>query len=145
MKKVLFRTLMSTLFATLFAVIIYHSLSKYIHKEAILIIGVLALMAAIPVIIGYLLAHVSLRSSNPLLIVAKFLFFSLNGLLIAGGTILTIAVSLEEIAAYISIPFLLAGSYTYYETIKLIRQPQNPNVQTLSGQDVLDDFFIDID
>ena len=143
MKKVLLRTLFLTLIAIVIAGITYILMTKNFDQEIILIISLLALSAAVPIIIGYIFANISLRSASPILTGVKFILFLVNGLLLIGATMLTIGFSLEEITVFISIPFLLAGSYTYYETIKLIRQPPNAEVQALSESAILDDFFID--
>ena len=113
------------------------------NQEIVLIIGILSLAAAVPILLGYFLANVALRSSNPIIVVAKVVLFILNGLLIIGTTLLTVYISFEETDVLISFPYLVAGYYTYYETIKLVRQPPNPEAQGLSDDDVLDEFFID--
>ena len=143
MKKVLLRTLFLTLIAIAIAGITYILMTRNFDKEVVLLISILALAAAVPIIIGYIFADISLRSASPILTGVKFILFLVNGLLLIGATMLTVGFSLEKITVFISIPFLLAGSYTYYETIKLIRQPPNAEVQALSESDVLDDFFID--
>lgn len=143
MKKVLLRTFLLTLFAVLINGMRYFSMANNFNQEIVLIIGILSLAAAVPILLGYFLANVSLRSSNPIIVVAKVVLFILNGLLIIGTTLLTVYISFEETDVLISFPYLVAGYYTYYETIKLVRQPPNPEAQGLSDDDVLDEFFID--
>lgn len=145
MKKVLLRTLVFTLLAVLITGIVYSFITRRFYQETVSIIAVLALLAAIPVVLGYIIAHASLRFPHPILQGIKFLLFIVNGFLFVAATILTILIGSEEVAAFIGIPFILAGFYTYYETIKLIRQPPNPEAQMLSNSDndVLDDFFMD--
>lgn len=143
MKKVLLRTISLTLIAIFINGIKYAFMTGRFNKEVVLIIGMLALLAAIPIILGYISAYFSLRSSNSILVGIKFILFLVNGLLIIGTTILTLYIALEETDVLVSLPYLIAGTYTYYETIKLIRQPPNPNAQGLSDGSILDDFFID--
>lgn len=143
MKKVLLITLILTLVALLINGLRYLSMPSGLNREVVMAIGVLALMAAIPVTLGYIFAHLCLRSSHPILVGLKLILFLVNGLLIIGTTMLTFYVIFEEADALVSVPYLIAGIYTYYETVKLIRQPPNPEAQGLSDNDVLDDFFID--
>lgn len=143
MKKVLLRTILFTLIAIFINGIKHVFMTGRFDKEIILIIGVLALIAAIPIILGYISAYFSLRSSNSILEGIKFILFFANGVLIIGTTILTLYIALEETNILVSLPYLAAGTYTYYETIKLIRQPPSPKVQGLSDSTILDDFFID--
>jgi hypothetical protein len=141
MKKVLLRILFLTLAALFIAAITYISIKKSFGKEVIILISALALSSAIPIIIGYIFANISLRSASPILTVVKLILFLINGLLIIGATMLTIGFCFEEKIVFISIPFLLAGAYTYYETIQLIRQPPSAKVQAFSEDAILDDFL----
>jgi hypothetical protein len=103
----------------------------------------LSLAAAVPVLLGFLFANISLRSPSPIIVVAKIILFLLNGLLIIGTTILTFYIAFEDLDILVSVPYLIAGSYTYYETIKIIREPLNSKTQGLSDDGILDDIFID--
>lgn len=143
MKKVLLRTILLTLIAIFINGIKYKFMTGRFDKEVVLIIGMLALIAAIPIILGYISAYFSLRSSNSILLGIKFILFLANGLLIIGTTILTLYIAFEETDILVSLPYLVAGTYTYYETIKLIRQPPSPEAQGLLDSTILDDFFID--
>jgi hypothetical protein len=145
MKKVLLTTLLFTLIAALIAGMFYTSINRRSLKEGIAIVSLLALLAAIPVIIGYVIANISLRSPSPIWLAAKFLLFVLNGFLLLAGMVLTIVVGFEISVAFVSVPFMLAGFYIYYETIRLIRRPPNAEAQVLSESGVLDDFFMDAD
>lgn len=143
MKKVLLRTILFTLIAALIAGIVYSSLHRRSLKEGVCIVSILALVAAVPAVIGYIVATISLRSPNPIWLGIKFLLFILNGCLLLAGVVLTIAIGIDEEVAFVSVPFMLAGLYIYYETIRLIRKPPIPKAQMLSDSDVLDDFFMD--
>lgn len=143
MKKVLLRTILLTLIAIFINGIKYKFMTGRFDKEVVLIIGMLALIAAIPIILGYISAYFSLRSSNSILLGIKFILFLANGLLIIGTTILTLYIAFEETDILVSLPYLVAGTYIYYETIKLIRQPPSPEAQGLLDSTILDDFFID--
>jgi hypothetical protein len=143
MKKVLIRTLVFTLIAVFVAGLVYNSMTGRLDRKIVFIIGVLALSAAIPFTFGYILANISLRSSNSILTAAKFILLLVNGGLIIGAIILTIAIAYEDMVVYVSFPFILAGSYTYNETIKLIRQDPKLKNKGQSESDILDDLFID--
>lgn len=144
MKKVLLMTLGLTLIAAIISGLVYFPLFKKFDKEIVEIISVLALLTAIPVVLGYLIAHFSLIAKHFFWDALKVLLFLINGGLIITATILTLLFGSEEGLAFIGLPYIIAGSYTYYETIKLLRMPPSKNAQTLSNhEDVLDDFFLD--
>ena len=143
MKKVFLRTLVLTVFAVLINGWRYLFMTSLFNKEVVLIIGMLSLAAAVPVLLGFLFANISLRSPSPIIVVAKIILFLLNGLLIIGTTILTFYIAFEDLDILVSVPYLIAGSYTYYETIKIIREPLNSKTQGLSDDGILDDIFID--
>lgn len=145
MKKVLLTTIIFTLIAALIAAMVYTSINRRSLKEGVAIVSVLALLAAIPVILGYIIATISLRSPSPIWLAAKFLLFVLNGVLLLAGMVLTIVVGFEISVAFVSVPFMLAGFYIYYETVQLIRRPLNAEAQVLSDSAVLDDFFMDVE
>ena len=113
-------------------------------KEVVLAIGILSLSAALPIIIGYTFAVKSLSSSNAILTGVKYVLFIINGFLILAATFSTLMLISQEVAILVSVPFIITGSYTYYQTIKVIGQAPNANMQQLSGSDLLDDFFEEV-
>ncbi|CAA6829718.1 MAG: Unknown protein [uncultured Aureispira sp.] len=145
MEKVLVRTLISTLIALFINVIVYLIMPENYAKEVVLAIGILSLSAALPIIIGYTFAVKSLSSSNAILTGVKYVLFIINGFLILAATFSTLMLISQEIAILVSVPFIITGSYTYYQTIKVIGQAPNANMQQLSGSDLLDDFFEEVE
>lgn len=144
MKKVLLTTFGLTLIAVIINGITYSTLSRRFDKEIIEIIAVLALLAAISVILGYLVARYCLTYSNFLLSLLNVLLFLVNGALIIGATILTFLFGSQEFLAFVGLPYIIAGFYTYSKTIKLIGKAPERKAQSLSeNEDVLDDLFLD--
>lgn len=143
MRKVLINTFILTLVALAISGIAYTSTTRRIQGEAIIIILTLALIAAVPITMGYIIASASLRSPNIVWTILKFFLFLVNGGLIIGTTILTTAILPEEGAVLVGYPYILAGIYTYYQTIKIIRSPSYIETRALPDDDLLDDCLMD--
>lgn len=140
MKKVLSRTLMLTLLSILLLGFAYHLATNGSHiKEIILIILLLSLLAAIPIILGYVLSYYALQSTSSILTFFSIILYIFNGLLIAGTVCLTIFALIIEFWVIGAIPFILSGSYVFYETYKNMDAPKQITKRPSSSHDILDD------
>lgn len=140
MKKVLSRTLMLTLLSILLLGFSLHYIGhKTYYEEIILIILLLSLLAAIPVILGYVLSYYARQSPTSVLTFFSIILFIFNGLLIGGTALLTLMILLDDKVAISAIPFILSGSYTYYETGKEVLAPKQITKRPSSSHDILDD------
>ncbi|BDS09705.1 hypothetical protein [Aureispira anguillae] len=140
MNKVLGRTLLLTFISIVILCIFRYFKAGSTEKELIFIILFLALLSAIPIILGYILNYSTLESSNNFLIFFKTALLIFNGLLISGTTILSVLILLEDSISVVGFPFIISGCYTYYESIKIysVAKVSSP----ASNQDILDDDFI---
>lgn len=142
MTTVLSRTLIGTGIVILLNTFAYAFLGRSMEKEGITVVSVLALFCAIPVILGYVLTYFLLTYNNIALYAVNIGLLVLNGLLIAGATILTIVVATEFPWILISFGYIFVGAYVYFETMKIIGQANRQQGKNdLSDGDLLDDGF----
>ena len=114
-------------------------------QDKILFINLASFFAAIPILLGVLLALALNQNSTMVLKVINIIFLIGNGGLLIGGfgIIFTVGVIEEPSEPIMILAFLYAaiGGFAYYKTVQLFQNYRNSIVPLVSEDDLLDDNF----
>lgn len=137
-RQVLLRTLYLTLIALFINGLAFLFLGvKSFDKEVIYILNTLALIVAIPFVIGYIVADQATKVDHIFFDAAKVILFIVNGGLILLALFLCFVLFGNSWALLSPIPYIVSGIYIFYETARIIAAPKAR--KRVVQEDLLDD------
>lgn len=107
-----------------------------ISKQNLLFFSKLSLLCAVPIVLGYILSNLAIRSNNWFLHLVTMAFLSFNTILLICGFLLIFGFGISDPVLFVYSSYFAVNYYVFYHTIIGV----NPQKEMMNfSDDILDD------